>query len=114
MILDVTGGHWLVLQTVAWSQMIVDYSRNAPIKQAIRETFDGAHPCDLCKSIQKAKQSEKKQEAQQVALKRDFFFEVRGGVLHLPRHFQIQMISEFSLNLRTDRPFVPPPRSLLG
>ena len=113
-ILDVTGGHWLVLQTVAWSQMIVKYSRTAPIKQAIRQTFDGAHPCELCHGIEKARQSEKKQDAQQVVLKREFLCEASEFFLNPPSHFRPMTFLAQTPSARDDRPVLQPPRSLLS
>ena len=57
-----TGIHWVALQTVAWAGMIVSYSEKAPLKTALAETFDGKHPCPLCKAIAAGKKSEKKSE----------------------------------------------------
>jgi len=56
------GLHWTVLQVVAWAGMIVSYSQEAPLGEAVVKTFDGEHPCNLCKQIAKGKQSEKKSE----------------------------------------------------
>lgn len=60
------GLHWALLQTVAWTGMIVSYSQGASLKEAISKTFDGKHPCCLCKVIQQGRADEKKQESQQV------------------------------------------------
>ena len=35
------GGHWAVLQSVAWVGMAVSYSQNASFKEALQKTFDG-------------------------------------------------------------------------
>src|SRR6516164_9842918 len=56
------GLHWIALQSVAWTTMVIDYSRHAPLCQAIAQTFDGAHPCALCNAVSKGKNSEKKQD----------------------------------------------------
>ncbi len=46
------GGHWAVLQSVAWAQMLVDYTHGTgSLRQGIVKTFDGAHPCELCQKI---------------------------------------------------------------
>jgi len=37
----VIGGPWAVLQTVAWTKMMVDYSRGASLTEAVTKTFDG-------------------------------------------------------------------------
>ncbi|NBU69391.1 MAG: hypothetical protein EBS49_07260 [Verrucomicrobia bacterium] len=56
----VIGGPWAVLQTVAWTKMMVDYSRGASLTEAVTKTFDGEHPCGLCKKISKVRQGEQK------------------------------------------------------
>ena len=45
------GGHLALLQGVAWANMIRDYSRGGSLTQAVEKTFDGKHPCPLCKKI---------------------------------------------------------------
>lgn len=54
----VLGGPWALLQSAAWSKMVFDYSRQASIREAFSKTFDGNHPCGLCKKITKAKEGE--------------------------------------------------------
>ena len=55
------GGHWGVLQVVAWTKMLHGFSQEKGMLTAVKETFDGAHPCAMCKSIQKGQQEEQKQ-----------------------------------------------------
>ena len=45
------GGHLAMLQGVAWASMIRDYSRSGSLTAAVEKTFDGKHPCPLCKKI---------------------------------------------------------------
>ena len=40
-----------ILQTIAWGQMLSSYSRQAGLEEGLRQTFDGRHPCELCKRI---------------------------------------------------------------
>lgn len=47
----VAGGHWAMLQGVAWATMVKDFSRTESLGQAVGKTFDGRHPCSLCKKI---------------------------------------------------------------
>jgi hypothetical protein len=49
--LALCGGHWVLLQSVAWTTMIVTYSQDSTITAAIQKTFDGAHPCNLCQTV---------------------------------------------------------------
>jgi hypothetical protein len=44
------GLHTVVIQSAAWAGMLVSYSlEKGSVAQAVSETFDGAHPCPLCK-----------------------------------------------------------------
>ena len=58
------GAHWIFLQSVAWVGMVVSYSHNGAFTEALSKTFDGKHPCCLCKFVQQGKATEKKQETQ--------------------------------------------------
>ena len=53
------GLHWVALQTVAWTQMLVSYSQQESFPDAVKKTFDGQHPCDLCKVVQAGQNEEK-------------------------------------------------------
>lgn len=50
------------MQVVAWSKMIVDYSAQDGLVEGARKTFDGEHPCCLCKAIDEGKKNESKGE----------------------------------------------------
>lgn len=54
------GGHLALLQTIAWGNMLVDYSSNGSFSEAVGKTFDGEHPCHLCKVVKKSKSEEKR------------------------------------------------------
>lgn len=45
--------HLPVLQAAAWAGMLVSYSRDNSVTEAVQMTFDGEHPCPLCTSIKK-------------------------------------------------------------
>lgn len=49
------GAHWAFLQSVAWAGMLYTYSQQAGFTRAVSMTFDGDHPCALCKGIQKSR-----------------------------------------------------------
>lgn len=57
---SIAGGHWAVLQTVAWAQMLRDYSQESGFATAVTQTFSGERPCTMCKSIEKNRQQEEK------------------------------------------------------
>lgn len=54
------GGQWMVLQGVAWLSMAVTYSvESGSVSSGLSKTFDGDHPCPLCKAVQKGSQEER-------------------------------------------------------
>lgn len=62
MLLVSMGGHLAVLQTVAWSKMLVDFSATDSLTVAVEKTFDGEHPCPLCKVVKQTKEKEKQDD----------------------------------------------------
>ena len=107
-----TGLHWAALQTVAWSFMLVDHVRTESVSLAVAHTFDGLHPCCLCKAIAKAKKSEQKTESA-VALVRLEFVPFAGKI-YLPSPAR-EAISTLLNTFFADRnlpPPLPPPRVL--
>jgi hypothetical protein len=58
------GLHWALLQTVAWTGMIASYSQKSSLTEAISRTFDGLHPCKLCKVVEQGRAAEKESEQQ--------------------------------------------------
>ncbi|HVS51642.1 MAG TPA: hypothetical protein VHD62_04745 [Opitutaceae bacterium] len=49
------GAVWNVAQAFAWSRMFAGYARTLSVGAALRETFDPAKPCPLCRAVQKAR-----------------------------------------------------------
>ena len=82
------GGHLGLLQGVAWATMIHDFSRGGSLTQAVEKTFDGKHPCAMCKKIAKAKNSEASGEKAPVTVKVDkkaeVFVKAPGSELPTP------------------------------
>ena len=56
------GGHWMALQSVAWARMLVAYSQQADFATALEQTFDGAHPCPMCKKISQDRAQERSEQ----------------------------------------------------
>lgn len=119
-ILHLTGGHWGVLQCVAWTKMLVEYSTEEGLLEGARKTFDGEHPCCMCKSIAAAKQQEKKEPLQLPSGLKDLAFKdlmpPAGSLLPPPRFFELPLISTpFAASTHSEigrRPPSPPPRPL--
>ena len=110
MLVFATGGHWLMLQSVAWVKMTVDFSRSEALSSALKKTFDGQHPCQLCKLVNEGKKSERERELQKLDVKFDFFCASEVLLVNSPPPYP-QIISPFSaFNSRADSPPSPPPR----
>jgi hypothetical protein len=60
--LHLIGGHWVVIQSVAWVTMIVDQSQDATLVEAIGKTFDGRNPCPLCKAVATGQDQERERQ----------------------------------------------------
>ena len=108
------GLHWIALQSLAWTTMIIDYSKRAPLCQAITQTFDGAHPCSLCHAVSTGKNSEKRSDLQLPTQKIDMICAPRAIRLVLPFRFLEYASADFSFYEIRQSPPVPPPRSLPG
>jgi hypothetical protein len=109
------GLHWTALQTIAWTTMLVSNAKQtSSLAEAVAKTFDGNHPCGLCKRISSAQHSQKKSEAQPTQSKSDLICTVRA----------VRIISSFNdfhyaesivrLYEREQSPPVPPPRAALA
>jgi len=106
------GLHWIALQSLAWTTMIIDYSKRAPLREAITQTFDGAHPCSLCHAVNTGKNSEKKSDLQSSTPKIDMICVTRAIRLTPPFRRLDYLTSDFSVCEFRRSPAVPPPRSL--
>jgi len=110
----VIGGHWAVLQSVAWVGMFVKFSQSNPFKPALVKTFDGKHPCKLCLLIATGKKSEKKQETPKPSIKLDLFCWANSQAVS-PAAFAHRTINAVTLiSTLGDGPPKPPPRPILG
>jgi len=55
---SIAGGHWAVLQSVAWTGMLIEYSQNESFRGAIIKTFGGKAPCQMCRTVEEGRQKE--------------------------------------------------------
>ncbi|PYJ86715.1 MAG: hypothetical protein DME22_04380 [Verrucomicrobia bacterium] len=110
----VLGGHWAILQSVAWVTMVAGYSQADPFKEALVKTFDGKHPCPICKFVAQGKKSEQKQETQKLQTKLDFFLASSPVGIFPPARDTLQFFPPHSAGARSETPPTPPPRNLHG
>ena len=113
----IAGGHWAVLQSVAWAGMAVDYSqRSGSVVTGLEQTFNGQYACDLCRAIQTAKSKERKGGdaafgAKEAAKVKALPVEVPlSGSEQTAEEARMCAVVEDRLIVRTETPPTPPPR----
>ncbi|MGA2028476.1 MAG: hypothetical protein ABSG87_00170 [Verrucomicrobiota bacterium] len=106
------GAHWALLQTVAWTTMLADNLQSSSFHDAVTKTFDGQHPCCLCKAIAAGKQSEKKTEFNLQTQKLEFPPAKQNFVLTAPSQFQLLPQENSSAKSLSQKPLLQPPRGI--
>ncbi len=110
-LLCATGGHWAMLQSVAWATMLANNARTQCLSDAITTTFDGRHPCPICRQIAQSRQSEKKSDAQLELKRLEYSLDSAVFVICPPGHFFLTGERSSSAPLLTEAPPTPPPRA---
>jgi hypothetical protein len=109
-----TGGHWVLLQSVAWTTMLADNLSCGSVTEAVARTFDGKHPCPSCKAIAAGKKSEKKKDFSPQLQKLEFPLAHENPPLTDPLRFDAPPPGVAFPKSHIQRPIVPPPRGLVG
>jgi hypothetical protein len=105
------GLHWTFLQAVAWAGMIVGYAQEAPLSESVVKTFDGRHPCKLCKQIANEKKSEKKSEYKFESRKLEFPYAPVAFRFRAPGFYWEVRARNDTADLLSRTPPIPPPRT---
>ncbi len=93
--------------------MLADNLRDGSVAEAVSKTFDGEHPCAMCKQIAQDKKSEKKSDALQLKLKKIELASVQNAfVFTAPTDFWLHPLLNLATDSETEAPLVPPPRRL--
>jgi hypothetical protein len=91
--------------------MAISYSQCAPLSEALRKTFDGDHPCELCKVVQNGRKAAQKQSLSKLETRLDFLLTQSPPLLYPPPPVVIPASTVRNENLRIDPPPTPPPRT---
>src|SRR4051794_30559996 len=106
----------VLMQTVAWARMLVDYSRSSTFPTAVAMTFDGDHPCELCQKVQNAqKEGQTDRKPQALHSTREIVFFHEAGVMRMAplvtmTQAQGREHDLATLITRDQKPPLPPPR----
>ena len=104
------GLHWSLLQSVAWTSMLVGNLQFLTISEAVQRTFDGKHPCALCKAVAEGKRSEKKSETVLSLKKFDGLNQAVAILFSPPASFSAVEARAIFLKSFVQAPPTPPPR----
>jgi hypothetical protein len=108
------GAHWACLQSIAWMGMLIDYSRGASLAVAVCKTFDGQHPCCLCKAIADGKKSEQKKDRPFQTEKLEFPLFDTGLAICFPARPPLRTTPDLTAKAAFQEPSIPPPRNPLA
>jgi hypothetical protein len=106
------GAHWALLQTVAWTSMLADNLQSGSFQTAMARTFDGQHPCNLCRAIAAGKNSEQKNQFSLQKQKLDFPPLQNSFALIAPSRPEFSLPAVGFVEAAPPAPPTPPPRSL--
>jgi hypothetical protein len=104
------GAHWVLLQSVAWTAMLAGNLQSSSFHEAVTKTFDGRHPCCLCKAIAAAKKSEQKTGLSLQPQKLEFPPLKDNSVLVAPAQFQLLPPEDSFAKILAQKPLLQPPR----
>ncbi|HTW93928.1 MAG TPA: hypothetical protein VMD30_03975 [Tepidisphaeraceae bacterium] len=110
----ITASPWDIMQSVAWASMLVNDFRTQSILQSVEHTFDGRHPCPLCRAIAASRKSGKHSEFVAGQTRLEFLPSPAIVVIVTPERSEhvfavIQVVDSLSR-----KPAVPPPRAILA
>lgn len=107
------GLHWVVLQSFAWTTMLIERTQTTSFATALKTTFDGQHPCKICRVVREGHAAEKKPESQlklqklEIAAPREIIALLTAPEKSVP---VIAVCARWSA--RSDAPAPPPPRTV--
>lgn len=90
--------------------MVAAYTKQSTLSQALRKTFDGKHPCCLCKVVEAGKKSQDQTPGLRLESKWDCVLSESDGYLFVKRVDGLRSVRIFRGEPRFEIPPVPPPK----
>lgn len=112
------GLHWVVLQSAAWVGMAVTYSVEKGVVKGLSETFDGEHPCAMCKLVNEGVKSEQTPADGQTPPAKTKELKLTLALVSVPAFvFSSETPQGWSTvsstaSVRHERPVTPPPEAV--
>ena len=108
-LLQICGGHWGVLQTVAWTKMVAGYlQEQSSLPEALEKTLNGRNPCSMCKAVSEGRSEEKRQDSAKTVLKFEAILQT-AACLPLPAEEAFHYSAREDQAPRLNYPPVAPP-----
>src|SRR5258708_36188817 len=105
----------MAVESLGGTWMLVSYSRGGQIMEAVTKTFDGRHPCSLCKQIERAKSDEPPpMRAMEVENQAAFVAPTRVALVRAEGVSWRLAIPAWRGEVRAEQPTAPPPRGLVA
>lgn len=106
-----SGGHWAVLQSVAYARMVVEFAQKDSLGIAVKKAFAGRHFCSLCPKIRDGYNEQRKAPRTQTVDRLPEFVGQSGGLLlfMLTQGLEILSLLPSYIDFSTAPP-KPPPR----
>ena len=108
------GGHWALLQSAAWVSMFVSNAQHDSWQLALNKTFDGQHPCPLCRAVAQGQQAEQEQPQGFTVEKFELFLAEPEVFVFLEPSAAPLPPPEAIDSVWAKAPPTPPPRAFLG
>lgn len=90
--------------------MIISYSQCDSLASAIKKTFDGEHPCKMCKIIKKGRKAEQEKTATvKVEMKSELFLQTQSLMVYPPQFLRDNARISSDGSPRLDPPLLRPP-----
>jgi hypothetical protein len=110
-----TGSQWHLVQTFAWSRMVVAYAKTMPLREAVRLTFTPDNMCGVCELVSLAQQQNSTDSALPVGTSLDskspLIFQPVAAVIVATGCPRIWSLSDRKiLSAERTAPPIPPPR----
>jgi len=110
------GLQWIALQGIAWTGMLISFARDGSLTEAVAKTFDGAHPCPLCKMVKKGIEAEQEPREGQPPPSKTKEMKLTLALVSFPRFVFPPVVprnwitTSSAATTRHERPVTPPPK----
>jgi len=91
--------------------MLVSYSQQDGLSAAIEKTFDGKHPCKICKVVKKGSADEHEKQVVKSATKIDWILSDKSVVAWTATWVEVEWQADDFGHLRFVSPSIPPPKA---